>query len=97
LKQYITNKCWQKININFFDGENLKQFCERINNQVKEFIIEKIYNNGFLFIQTVKSLETEENVEKIKKSIYDKENKNNKLSVIDNIQKTNKNTLRLFL
>jgi hypothetical protein len=102
--EIITNKCWQKININFFDGENLKQFCERINNQVKEFIIEKIYNNRFLFIQTVKSLETEENVEKIKKldlnlypnSKYDKENKNNKLSVIDNIKKNEQEYIEAF-
>ena len=41
----VTNQSWQKIPIKFYDGENLVEFCLRINEQIKDFLIKKIYTH----------------------------------------------------
>ena len=47
----MTNKSWTLIPIKFYDGENLGEFCLRINDQIKEFIL-ILYNhdNKYYFL-----------------------------------------------
>lgn len=101
----ITNRNWQMIPIRFYDGETLAEFCMRVNEQVKDFIVEKIYNQRFTLLQGVKSINNEASKAELLKmnlnfypsAFYDKINSaNNKLSVIENIKSVEVEYLESF-
>jgi hypothetical protein len=92
----ITNKSWGSIQIKFYDGENLSEFCLRINDQIKEFILIKIYNSRFNFLQALYLINNEASRKEIEKLdlniypslIYDPINLlKNKSSCIEDIKK----------
>lgn len=101
----ITNQSWQKIPIKFYDGENLVEFCIRINDQIKEFIVEKIYNSRYAFLESLYKINNESSKAEIEKlnlnyypsAFFDKvETHKNKISVIDDIKKKENEYLEAF-
>ena len=101
----ITNRNWQMIPIRFYDGETLAEFCMRVNEQVKDFIVEKIYNQRFTLLQGVKSINNEASKAELLKmnlnfypsAFYDKINSaNNKLSVIENLKNRRSRIFGIF-
>jgi hypothetical protein len=101
----ITNQSWQKIPIKFYDGENLVEFCIRINDQIKEFIVEKIYNSRYAFLESLYKINNESSRTEIEKlnlnyypsAFFDKvETHKNKISVIDDIKKKENEYLEAF-
>jgi hypothetical protein len=101
----VTNKSGQKIPIKFYDGENLVEFCLRINDQIKDFILQKIYNSRYAFLESLYLINNEASkaeVEKLDLSLYPAalfdqiDLFKNKISVLDDIKKKKSNTLTLF-
>jgi hypothetical protein len=85
---------WIKIPILFYDSENIIHFCKRINDQMKTFILVKIYNSRFELSKIIKNLKNENDKETkfdetlYPKTEYDLSNKiKNKQSVIEDIKK----------
>ena len=92
----VTNKSGQKIPIKFYDGENLVEFCLRINDQIKDFILQKIYNSRYAFLESLYLINNEASkaeVEKLDLSLYPAalfdqiDLFKNKISVLDDIKK----------
>jgi len=89
---------WIKIPILFYDSENIIQFCKRINDQIKNFILIKIFNSRFELFKIFKELKNETIKENTKETKFDEtlypknqydllNNINNKQSVIEDIKK----------
>ena len=101
----MTNKSWTLIPIKFYDGENLGEFCLRINDQIKEFILIKIYNSRYNFLQVLYAIDNESSRKTIEKlnlnlypsNLYDPINLlNNKSDCIELIKKTEAEYLEAF-
>jgi hypothetical protein len=101
----VTNQSWQKIPIKFYDGENLVEFCLRINDQIKDFLIQKIYNSRYAFLQSLYKINNEASKAEIEKlnlnlyptSYYDTINSyKNKFSVIEDIKRKENEYIEAF-
>jgi hypothetical protein len=101
----LTNKSWTLIPIKFYDGENLGEFCLRMNDQIKEFILIKIYNQRYNFLQALYAIDNESSrntIEKLNLNLYPSILYNtinllaNKSECLENIKKTEAEYLEAF-